>query len=814
MNYGGTTMDTPNVLINKLTLEEKAQLLCGVAPMHTFAVERLGIPSINFSDGPHGVRKMAESGDSLSGISNSLPTTCFPPAATSACSFNPDNLYKMGKALGEECKYYDINLLLGPAINIQKNPLCGRNFEYFSEDPKLAGDLGIELVKGVQSQGVGTSLKHFACNSNEDFRMDGESVVDERALREIYLRSFERVVSYAKPTTLMCAYNKLNGAFCSENKWLLTDVLRDDWGFDGLVMSDWGAVKDRDKGVEAGLDLEMPGSIYHNVQIIIDAVKDNTLSIDKVDKAVLNLLKLIERTRIDKIKDCDFDDHDELSMNIALDSAVLLKNQDDILPLDKTRKYLVIGDFFKTMRYQGSGSSLINAHKLTSPEDAFNARGIKYDFARGYKVSEINQNINCEDDAIKKAKDADIILYFGGQSDYVESEGFDRSNMKLSDNQLLLIQKLIQLKKKIVFVMFGGSPVELPFENDMSAILNMLLPGQAGGEACARLLFGESNPCGKLAQTWPINYSDVINNESYASGPIQLYKESIFVGYRYYNTFNVPVRYSFGYGLSYSNFWYSNLIVKTDNQKITLSFEVENRSNMSGKEVCQVYVSGPKSNVYKPLQELRAYKKVYIEGKEKINVSLDVSLNDLRYYDIEQHKWLLESGLYIFKVGKSSENIKLKQILNIFSDDKPSESLNDYSSYFSTKANIESITDEQFKVMVNYKEEEIVKSKDKYTFETPLKDLNSFFGKRIYGLATRLGQKEYKNACKLEDGPQKEAKKKSAIFLLRIIPDNSLRSLCYSAGGKLKYEVAQALLALANGHIFKAIKWLCARPKK
>jgi len=814
MNHGGTAMETPDTLIKKLTLEEKARLLCGVAPMHTFAVERLGIPSINVSDGPHGVRKMTESGDSLSGLSDSLPTTCFPPAATSACSFNPDNLYEMGKALGEECKYYDINLLLGPAINIQRNPLCGRNFEYFSEDPKLAGDLGIQLVKGVQSQGVGTSLKHFACNSNENFRMDGESVVDERALREIYLKAFESVVSYAKPTTLMCAYNKLNGAFCSENKWLLSDVLRDEWGFDGLVMSDWGAVKDRDKGVDAGLDLEMPGSVYHNVQVIIDAVNDKTLPIDKVDKAVLNVLNLVEKSHIDKIKDCDFEAHDKLAMDIALDSAVLLKNQNDILPLDINNKYLVIGDFFKTMRYQGSGSSLINPHKLTSPEDAFNARGIKYDFVSGYKVSEINQNRDCEDNAIKKAKDADVILYFGGQSDYVESEGFDRSDMKLADNQLLLIQRLIPLKKKIIFVMFGGSPVELPFENDLSAILNMMLPGQAGGEACARLLFGESNPCGKLAQTWPINYSDVINNKSYAAGPIQLYKESVFVGYRYYNTFNVPVRYPFGYGLSYSNFWYSNLTMEADSEKITVSFEIENRSKVGGKEICQLYVSGPKSNVYKPLQELRAYKKVYIEGKEKTAVSLTVCLSDLRYYDIDQHKWLFESGAYIFKVGKSSENIKLKQILNIASKDVPSESLNQYKNYFSTKESIESITDEQFKIMVNYKEEEVTNSKDKYTFETPLKDLNSFWGKRIYALANKMAQKEYKKTCKLEEGPEKEAKKKSAIFMLKIIPDNSLRSFCYSAGGKIKYEEAQALLALANGHIFKAIKWFNTKSKK
>lgn len=807
-------MEKPEILIKKLTIEEKAHLLCGIAPMHTFAVERLGIPAISFSDGPHGVRKMTETGDSLSGLSDSLPTTCFPPAATSACSFNPKNLYEMGKALGEECRYYDIDLLLGPAINIQRNPLCGRNFEYFSEDPKLAGDMGIELVKGVQSQGIGTSVKHFACNSNENFRMDGESVVDERALREIYLKAFESVVSYAKPTTLMCAYNKLNGDFCSENKWLLTDVLRDEWGFEGLVMSDWGAVKDRDKGVDAGLDLEMPGSVYHNVQVIIDAIENGTLSIDKVDKAVLNVLNLVAKENASKIDECDFDKHDKLSMDIALDSAVLLKNENDILPLDIHKKYLVIGDFFKTMRYQGSGSSLINPHKLTTPEDAFNTRGIKYDFVRGYKVSEINQNRNCEDRAIKKAKEADLIIYFGGQSDYVESEGFDRTNMKLADNQIQLMQRLIPLKKKIVFVMFGGSPVELPFENDMSAILNMMLPGQAGGEACAKLLFGESNPCGKLAQTWPINYSDVINNKSYAAGPIQFYKESVFVGYRYYNTFNVPVRYPFGYGLSYSNFWYTNLTIASDSEKITVSFEIENRSKIGGKEICQLYVSGPKSDVYKPLQELRAYKKVYIEGKEKTAVSLSVNLNDLRYYDIDQHKWLLESGEYVFKVGKSSENIKLKQILNISSKDKPGNSLKQYKNHFSTKENLEAMTDEQFKHMVNYKVEPVVKSKDKYTFETPLKDLNSFWGKRIFGLANKMGQKEYRRACRLEDGPNKEAKKKSAIFLLKIIPDNSLRSFCYSSGGGLKYETAQALLALANGHIFKALKWFCTKPQK
>ena len=794
-------MDNIKDLLERLTLREKATLLCGCNPMYTHSVDRLGIPSLEFSDGPHGVRKLKKDGDSLGGIGNSLPTTCFPTAATSACSFNTENLRAMGEALAEECLYYGINVLLGPAINIQRNLYCGRNFEYFSEDPFLAGELGASQVKGIQSKGVGTSVKHFACNNNEQFRMYGDSVVDERALREIYLRPFEKVVKEAEPTTLMCAYNKVNGTFCSENKYLLQNILRDEWGFDGLVMSDWGAVKDRDKGVDAGLDLEMPGSIEHNVNRIVEAVNSGTLSLKRVNQATYNVLHLIEKVKKDnKSIECDFEKHDRLSLKTAKDSAVLLKNEDDILPLNKNEKYLVIGDFFVNMRYQGSGSSLINPRKLTTPQQAFNSRNINYEFVRGYKSSEIKINETCESEAIARAAEYDKIIFFGGQSDYIESEGFDRENMMLAENQISLIEKLASMKKDMIFVMFGGSPIEMPFERSFKGILNMMLPGQAGGEATASILFGETNPSGKLAQTWPLTHKDVNEIKKLSEREISLYKDSIYVGYRYYQSKGLDVRYPFGFGLSYSKFEYKNLAVDKSDGEIKVSLSVLNRSKINGKDIVQVYVQGPKGGIDKPLRELVGFKKVSVDAGKSAKVNISIPLDELRHYDAAQKKWILEKGEYTIEVGKNSQEINLKQKIAIESSDSVKNSeLNKVKKYLD-------MTDKEFASTIGYSRPlKYVYKKRKYTLETPMNKFETFGGKLLLKISLGKMKKDVKRAEKMPEGTKKEAAKKSAIFLMRMLPYNSLRSACYSAGGIITYNQALSLLEIANGHILRGL---------
>ncbi|MDE7439524.1 MAG: glycoside hydrolase family 3 C-terminal domain-containing protein, partial [Clostridia bacterium] len=518
-------------LLEKLTVEEKAALVAGTDFMFTNPVPRLSIKSIETSDGPHGLRKQCGKGDN--GISESLPSTAFPTAATTACGWSEDNLKKMGEAIAEECLYYGVNVVLGPGANIKRNPRGGRNFEYFSEDAYLSGKLAAAEVKGIQSKGVCACVKHFALNNSENFRFMGNSVCDMRAMREIYLRSFERVIKEAKPHTVMCAYNQINGTFCSENEWLLNEVLRGEWGFDGLVMTDWGATHDRVEGIKAGLDLEMPGDTPYCRKSIIDGVKSGSLPIEKLDKAVENVLRLLDKCGDEKSGTVDFKAHDRLSADIAADCAVLLKN-DGVLPLNASDSFFVCGELFEKMRYQGAGSSMINPVFLTSPKTAFDKRGVDYEYFFGYRENELKADPTDIWQAQLRSEEYDKIIVFAGLTDYVESEGADRESLSLPENQLELIDALTEAGKKVVVVLFGGSVIELPFADKVSAILNMSLPGQNGGTAAAELLFGDKTPCGKLAETWVNSLSDVPFDGEFSKGINEVYKESIFVGYRYY----------------------------------------------------------------------------------------------------------------------------------------------------------------------------------------------------------------------------------------------------------------------------------------
>lgn len=590
-------MDIAKILA-VMTVEEKAALVSGTDFMYTNPIPGSGIPSLCMSDGPHGLRKQTGSGDN--GVSQSEPATAFPTAAAVASSWNPENARKMGEAIAEECRYYGVHTLLGPGVNIKRNPLCGRNFEYFSEDPFLAGVMGAAQVEGIQRKGVGACVKHFALNNSENFRFMGNSIVSEKVAREIYLKPFEYIVKNAKPAAIMCAYNQINGVFCSENKWLLTDILRSEWGFDGVVMTDWGAVRDRVTGLQAGLDLEMPGDTAICRRQILDGVADGTLPVEKLDEACRNILQWVERYAVSEDKPpVDWEAHHVLAAEIAADSAVLMKN-DGTLPLEGTEKLHVMGNLFEHMRYQGAGSSMINPTMVTTPKEAFRLRGVTYDYSM---------------------EECDTVLVFAGLTDAYESEGGDREDMRLPEEQLQMIDRACASGKKVVVVLFGGSVVELPFHDRVNAILNMMLPGQNGGTAVAQLLFGDKNPSGKLAETWPIRYEDVPGHENFGKTVNEVYAEGKEVGYRYYWKHGIPVRYPFGHGLSYTTFRQTDWAQDGD----TYTTEITNTGSRFGGEVAQLYVEG----------ELKGFQKVYLEPGETKVVSITVQDEPEREYSDE-----------------------------------------------------------------------------------------------------------------------------------------------------------------------------------
>jgi len=614
-------------LLKDMTLEEKAALLSGADFMGTNPIARLGIPALCMADGPHGLRKQLKDADNGSGRSE--PATAFPTASMTACGWNPANMEKMGSAIADECRAANVHVLLGPGVNIKRNPRCGRNFEYYSEDPLLSGAVGAAFTRGVQGKGVGVSVKHFAANNAENYRFMGESVVDERTLREIYLRSFEKVVRDSKPLTMMCAYNKIDGEYCSENKRLLTDILRGEWGFDGIVMTDWGAARDRAAGVAAGLDLEMPGDTDYCRATIIDSVKDGSLSMEAVDTAAERMLTLIERCYAETGTDqVDFDAHHELAAEIAGDCAVLMKN-DGMLPLSDKEDMLVVGELFEKMRYQGSGSSLITPTKLVTPKDAFDTHGVAYAYAAGYRENTEETDETLLSQAVRAAGGKDTVLFFGGLTDWMESEGHDRPHIRLPQNQLRVIEALIATGKRVAVVLFGGSPVELPFADTVNAILNMYLPGQAGGEAARALLYGEANPGGRLAESWPMRGGDIPCNAEYSQSVREVYRESIFVGYRYTDTAEIKPRYPFGHGLSYTRFAYGDPRVTEENGKVTVRCDVTNTGTRDGAEVVQLYVRNAPSVVPRAAHELRAFDKLYLKAGETREAVLRFRRDDL-----------------------------------------------------------------------------------------------------------------------------------------------------------------------------------------
>lgn len=801
--------------VQLMTLEEKAALVSGVDFWETNAIPRLGIPSMYMTDGPCGLRKQGENRDHL-GLNESERTTSFPTGATFGSSWNPENMRKMGEAVAEESKFFGVNMILGPAVNIKRNPRCGRNFEYLSEDPLISAEMGKAFVLAVQEKGIGTSVKHFAVNNNEDYRFMGDAVVDERALREIYLKAFETIVKESQPTTVMSAYNKVNGVYCSENHLLLTKILRNEWGYEGAVISDWGGVSDRIASLKAGMDLEMPGDCAYFRNQILNAVKNGSLPESVLDESVKRILKMIGDTKIAGVQpDFDEEKHNRISEEIAVDGAVLMKN-DGILPLDKKASFLVVGDLFKKMRYQGAGSSLINPTKLTTPEAAFRSRKIAFEYAQGYREDDTDTQPELEKEVLKRAENYDMILFFGGQTDCVESEGYDRPDILLPINQASLIERLLRAGKKIIFVMYGGSPVELPFADGLSALLNMYLPGQAGGEATAQLLFGEKTPSGKLAETWVKTYAAVPFGNEYVTSKEDCYKESVFVGYRYFDQLPAEnILYPFGHGLSYTTFAYVEPQLTKEKDHISVSCTIKNTGDYDGSEIVQLYIGNPCSAVFKPLKELRGFRKVYLAKGEADRVTIRIPLKELAYYNVGIGDWVVENGAYTVYLASSSTEIRHRLAFELTDQrEVPSPYATEQLPHYQEAEKLSLVTREEFECLLGKKLEPAIGGRKKYTIESKLDELqDSFVGRIFHKAVVGVGRKQYEQALNMPDSPEKDMNRKNGMFIMKMMPNNSLRSMSVSSSGKFSYNLAQGLVDILNGQYLAGIKKITTKIK-
>ncbi len=669
-------------LVKALTLEEKASLCLGADFWHTAAVPRLGIFSVQVADGPHGLRKERDDGEQGS-LSGSVPATCFPTASALGSSWDVDLLHEVGVALGLEASAEGVAVLLGPGVNIKRSPLCGRNFEYFSEDPRLSGELGVAFVRGVQSQGVGTSVKHFAANNQETDRARVSADVDERTLREIYLPAFERVVRTAAPWTVMCSYNRVNGVHASQHRWLLSEVLREEWGFGGLVVSDWGAVHDRVAALAAGLDLEMPPQLGHSDRALVEAVRSGVLEEEVLDTAVARVLTLVEQAAgqvapgAAQDPGVDHDAHHALARRAACESAVLLKNE-GVLPLEVPQggTVAVIGEFARTPRFQGAGSSQVNPTRVDVALEELRAgvpAGVRVEFAAGFGLEATDEDGALAEAAVALAQRADVAVVFLGLPAGEESEGFDRVHMDLPPDQLALLERVAAVADKVVVVLANGSAVlTASWERHAGAIVECWLSGQASGGAVADLLLGRANPCGRLAETIPCRLQDTSSFLNFPgdSGHVR-YGEGVFVGYRGHDALEQPVSFPFGHGLSYTSFGYADLDVAVSGSHaegtlaVTVTCTVTNSGSRRGKEVVQLYVGDPVAAVARPPRELRGFCKVDLPAGMTQQVVFDLDASDLSYWSQTVRDWVLEPGDFEIAVGASSRDVRLTATVHV-----------------------------------------------------------------------------------------------------------------------------------------------------
>lgn len=798
-------MDIKSVL-QKLTLEEKCALASGISFWDTTPIDRVGVPSVNMADGPHGLRKEIIESDVANVMQKSQEATCFPTAVTLASSWDRELVGEVANAIAEECIDQDVTTVLGPGINIKRNPLCGRNFEYFSEDPYLAGQLSASYVSAVQKRGVGTSLKHFAANSQEYRRFVTSSEVDERAFREIYLPAFEITVKNAQPYTIMCSYNPINGIHASDNKRLLTDILRIEWGYKGIVISDWGAVNDRVKGIQAGLDIEMPTSDGVHDDDIALAVKNGELEENDLDIVVERILKYVYKCSENREKNhnkaCDYDSHHKIAAKAAREGAVLLKNVCHSLPIKEDSKIAVIGTMAKSMRYQGSGSSRINPKKLVSFTDYLTSINKEFEYADGYVPEGDGYNKKLLAEAVKKATGKDYVLAFIGLTDEYESEGFDRTHLELPKGHNQLIEELLKVNENVIIVLSCGSPIKMPWLDKVKAVLNMYLCGQAGGEACYDLLFGKASPCGKLAETFPLSLADNPAFLYYQMGPQTVeYRESIYVGYRYYDSADKQTLYPFGYGLSYSEFEYSNLQVdKTElsnKETLKLSFDIKNIGNYDAKEIAQVYVKDIESTIFREEKALKGFEKVYLKKGQRKTVAIEIDSRAFSFYNTGKNDWDIEQGDFEILIGASSKDIRLSQTVFVRGSQ---EGIPDYRQTAPVYYNIETasdISDKQFEVLLgraitenkSYKKGEI-------DFNATVDDIRV----TILGKFVRWAAYTFSTVVLPKGSPlyMKKMVKNSVLVM-------PLRSMYAMTNGMVPKESVEGLMTAFNGKTFKGL---------
>ena len=744
-----------------MELKEKIAFCEGKNFWETREFLQYNIPSMFMCDGPHGLRKQEGDHKDYLGMNESRPATCFPAAVLTACSWDEELLGQIGSAIADEAADQRGGMFLGPGVNIKRNPLCGRNFEYFSEDPYLAGKLAASFIKNAQKNGIGTCLKHFACNNQEFKRLSSDSVLDERTLREIYLAPFEIAVRDGKPKTVMCAYNKINGVYCSDNRELLTNILRDEWGFEGLVVTDWGAMHDRVAAFKAGCDLNMPGGSSYMEQEVLEAVARGELDEADIDRSVQRVKKMVldaQQALKNEVR-CDYDAHHELARIAAEQSAVLLKNDDNILPLNEEQKIAIVGDMAKAMRYQGSGSSHINPTRLVHPADVLESS------------ADVEQ--------------ADVAVVFAGLPPEYESEGFDRENMKMPQDQVKLIEETAAKNPNIVVVLFCGAPVETPWADKVKAILYMGLPSQAGGEAVKNLLYGIANPSGKLAETWPIKYDDCPSSAYYPQWDAQ-YREGIYVGYRYYDKADVPVRWKFGFGLSYTEFAYSDPHLDGETVRIT----VTNTGSRPGAEVVQLYVSPPQDGIHRPVKELKRFVKVFLEPGEIREIGFNL---DDRCFAVWDDGWKIPPGRYTILAGGNPDKLIVVGTIEKSGEDVKIPDWQPGSWYERPKG---SPSLEQWETMLGRKYVPYTPQKGRFTMNDTVIDMKEhslvikalhWYIKRLISKGAKPGTPEYR-------------------MLIESSAGSPLRSLQIASG--IKGNIFKGLLAMANGKYIKGIKIL------
>ncbi|MCQ2086798.1 MAG: glycoside hydrolase family 3 C-terminal domain-containing protein [Bacilli bacterium] len=786
-------------IIDQMTLEEKASLMSGKNFWETQEIERLNVPSIFLADGPHGIRKQIAAADHL-GLNESRKATCFPTASALASSWNVDLVNKVGIALGKEARYQDVNVLLGPGMNTKRNVLCGRNFEYFSEDPYLAGNIAGNIVKGIQESGVSACLKHFACNSQELRRMNVDSVMDERALRELYLTNFEIAVKVGKPNCIMSSYNLVNGDYTNQNMHL-SNILRNEWGYKGVMVTDWGGEDDRVKGLLAGNELEMPTNAGDTNRDILRAIESGELDVKVLDTAVDRLLDLVFKTQKDPNKDysIDLDAHNQLATEAAEESIVLLEN-DGVLPLNKEDKVCVIGKFAENTRYQGAGSSNVNSYKVDKMLDILPTYGLNYvGYEPGFKLNG-KPNKSLLKKAVKLANTSDTVILMLGLDELSEAEGIDRASMKIPQNQIDLFNAIKETGKKIVVCLCTGSAVELPFASDTNALVHYHLCGQAAVDALLNVISGKVNPSGKLSESYPIKYEDsASSNYFHKKTNTAEYRDSIYVGYRYYDKVGMEVRYPFGYGKSYTTFEYSDLTISEDGIK----FNVKNTGSVEGKEVAEMYVSLPESKVFRAVKELKGFVKVNLKPGEAREVTIPFDEFTFRFFNVKSNKWEVEGGKYLIQVGSSSRDISLESSIekagNMQEVPYDAEKI---PSYYS--GNVADVNDEEFKEVLgrdipngditfkNKRKTRIVV--DAYTTVEQLRYAPGWTGRAFAGvirfvawLLPKIGQG------------------KNANTIIMGVYHQPLRGISRFSSGAVHWEQLNGLIIMFNGKFFKGL---------